>query len=398
MDETTVHNIDDLDNQLNRAKRELSVLYDISHAMRTTLELDHIMYIILTGVTSHTGLGFNRAILFLVSPNKSELEAKMAIAPESREHAGQIWSYIKESNQDLEDLIAHEKLTAIQKTSTLYKSIKKFKISLSDQDNHLFTRALRQGSVMHITKEEIAQHQDDPFFKFFQTSEMVIIPLKAKEKVNGLIIADNVFTQKPITDEDIKILEMIGNQAGLAIENSRLYEVVVHKSHTDSLTDLWNHGFFQYTLSAEIEKARNDKYPVSLLMIDLDNFKQFNDQYGHQIGDQVLCRLSKILKNSSRDSDCVCRYGGEEFSIILPNIGKEQAYEIAERLREEIAGHKFSQLNGYPDLGITVSIGLASFPDDADQKEDLISKADKAMYVAKFSGKNQTCLAEKPVD
>ncbi len=378
--------------QLDRAHRELSILYDISNAMRTTLELNHILYIILTGVTTHTGLGFNRALLFLVNKKDRCLECCMAIGPDSAEHADRIWKYMKNANPDMEDLIASEKVSQTTHSS-LFESLKQFKVPLTN-DGSLLASAYVNGTPLHIHREMISQYNEDPLLKVFNTNELLIMPLKAEDKVNGLIVVDNLFSQKPITGDDLKIFMMLANQAALAIENSRLYEMVVHKSHTDSLTNLWNHGFFQHTLKLEIEKAKQSNTPLSLMIIDIDDFKKLNDNFGHQNGDIVLQELANVLKDSSREIDYVCRYGGEEFSIILTQTGKEQAYVISERIRERIAQYTFPKISLFENLKVSVSIGLATFPLDATIKEDLIAKADKAMYIAKFSGKNRTCAAD----
>ncbi len=394
MDQPT-HKSDDLQEQLTQVHKELSVLYDISNAMRTTLELNHIMYIILTGVTSHAGLGFNRGILFLVNQQERCLEAKMAIGPESGEQADRIWTYIKESGQKLEDLIAADKLKTVQNTSSLYESVKNLKIPLDNQPNNLLATAFHKGSAVLLRQDEIAAYREDPLLKVFSTRELVIVPLRGKEKILGIIIADNIYTQKPITDDDVKIFIMLANQAGLAIENSQLYEMVVHKSHTDSLCNIWNHGYFQHCLAAEVEKAKNTQTHTSLLMIDIDNFKNLNDTYGHKNGDLVLQGVAELLKHSSRAIDYICRYGGEEFAIILPQTTKEQGLDIAERIRQRIAEQEFGEPKHNEKLKITVSIGLATYPEHTTSKEDLIAKADKAMYIAKFGGKNQVCVAEK---
>ncbi len=379
--------------QLERARRELAILYNVSTAMRTTLELNHILYIILTGVTSHTGLGFNRAVLFLVNKKERCLECKIVIGPDSGEQADKIWQYIKSANQNLDDLISTDRITSSSTQSALFQKLKELKIPLVN-DGSLLASAYLNGSPLHIRQEMINKYRDDPLLKVFQTTELVIMPLKAKDKVNGLIIADNLFTQKPITSDDLKIFMMLANQAGLAIENSQLYELVVHKSHTDSLTNLWNHGFFQHTLELEMHRAKETTSSLSLLIIDIDNFKKLNDSLGHQNGDIVLLELATVLKDSSREMDYVCRYGGEEFSLILTQTSKEQAFLIAERIRERIANHQFPANTPIQGLKVTVSVGLAAFPQDAQTKEELIAKADKAMYIAKFGGKNRTSLAE----
>ncbi len=392
MDTMTTTNINE---DLNRAKRELNILYEISNAMRTTLELENILYIILTGVTSHTGLGFNRAVLFLVNNEHSRLEPQMAIGPESGEHAHRIWSYLMESRQDMGDLITEDRIDTNTKNSSLFDTVKNLKTSLdSNTDQTLLAQVYHLGQAIHITPDRIHEFQNDPLLQSFHTKELAIMPLKAKDKVNGVIIADNYYTQKPIIDDDLRIFTMLANQAGLAIENSRLYEIARHKSDTDALTDLWNHGFFQNQLSEEIETHRKRILPLSLIIMDIDNFKKLNDTYGHQTGDMILKSIANILKESSRHHDFVCRYGGEEFSMILTETSREQGHTIAERIRKHIEESGFPSAKSESPLKITVSLGLASFPDDAATKEDLIAKADKAMYIAKFSGKNQTCVAQ----
>lgn len=392
MSENTVSDEKTLHEHLARVNRHLSILYDLSNAMRTTLELNHILYIILTGVTAHTGLGFNRAVLFLVNKKERVLEGKMGIGPESGEHADQIWRYI--SSAKLDDLITIEKISQAAKPSPFYEAMTKIKIPLNKEQGGLLASVYFNGQPLVIRPDTIAQYAQDPFLNVFKTIELVITPLKAKDKVNGLIVADNLFTKKPITEDDLKLFMMLANQAGLAIENSRLYEMVVHKSHTDSLTSLWNHGFFQDTLLAEIGKAKEHDLHLSLAIIDIDNFKKLNDTWGHQYGDIILTQLANIIKDSSRENDYVCRYGGEEFSMVLTKTNKEQAYLIAERLREKVAQHPFLDGTARQPLKLTVSIGIAEFPHDASSKEDLIQLADKAMYTAKFIGKNTTYLAQ----
>jgi len=394
MDETPIiADRETLQAKLGRASRDLAVLYEISNAMRTTLDLDHILYIILTCVTAHTGLGFNRGILFLINQKERCLEPQMAIGPDSGEHAQKIWQYISDVKPHLEDLIKEENVTSNIQRSSLLQAVKALKISLDPNNSSPLARAYHEGMPLHITPDKIGQYSEDTFLQKFRTSELVIMPLKAKDKVNGLIVADNLFTQKPISEDDLRLFMMLANQAGLAIENASLYEMVRHQSHTDSITNLWNHGFFQDQLSREIEAGRARHHALTLVILDIDDFKKLNDTYGHHKGDIVLREIAHILKDSSRENDYACRYGGEEFAIILTQTTRDQGMVIAERIRENVAKHPF-QLSGEANeekLHVTVSIGLGTFPEDAQTKEELIAKADKAMYIAKFSGKNRTC-------
>ncbi|HBO96632.1 MAG TPA: hypothetical protein DD648_01095, partial [Candidatus Omnitrophica bacterium] len=224
MDDTPIiADMKTLQAKLGRASRDLAVLYEISNAMRTTLDLDHILYIILTCVTAHTGLGFNRGILFLINQKERCLEPQMAIGPDSGEHAQKIWQYISDVKPHLEDLIKEENVSSNIQRSSLLQSVKTLKISLDHNNPSPLVRAYHEGMPVHITPEKIGQYHNDIFLQRFRANELVIMPLKAKNKVNGLIVADNLFTQKPISEDDLRLFMMLANQAGLAIENASLY-------------------------------------------------------------------------------------------------------------------------------------------------------------------------------
>lgn len=380
-----------LTEELERARMELVILYEISNAMRTTLHLDEILYIILTGVTAHSGLGFNRAMLFLVNERDKLIEGKMGIGPDTGEEAGRVWSKIETEKMDLEDLINAYKSSKKMLDSQFNRLVTQLKIPLYEKEGGIIALAVYDGMPLHLNKEALSKYTNDPILKFLNSEELAIVPLRAKDKVNGIVVADNLFTRKPISRDDMRMFIMLANQAGLAIENSRLYEQMVIKGHTDSLTSLWNHGYFQFLLQEEIEKSKATHMPVSLVMLDIDYFKNYNDSLGHQMGDKVLEEIAKVLKDYSRKIDKVCRYGGEEFTIILPQANKKEAYFIAERLRESVEKHNFIQEEVQPTKNITVSMGIATFPEDAQTKSELIAFADKLMYKAKAAGRNKTC-------
>ena len=176
-------------------------------------------------------------------------------------------------------------------------------------------------------------------------------------------------------------------QAVGALENSQSFENTLTKAHTDTLTSLWNYGYFQYKLDEELSKATAEKLPLSLMMIDIDDFKNFNDACGHIQGDSALRHISGILKENCRKIDIVCRYGGEEFALILPVNNKQEAAPLGERIRKSIEEKEIL------DHNFTISIGIASFPQDSLDKEKLVKKADQALYEAKRRGKNRVALA-----
>ena len=380
-----------LKQELERSKIELGILYEISNAMRTTLKLDEILYIILTGVTAHTGLGFNRAMLFLVNEKDNLVEGKMGIGPENGEEANKAWTKIDEEKMDLEDLINAFKNSNNSLELGFTRQVRNLKISLLDKTDNPISLAVLEGMPLHLTSETIQNYRNSPVIKMLQSNEIVLIPLKAKDRVNGVIIADNFITKKPITKDDLRMLIMLANQAGLAIENSQLYEKTVDRAHSDYLTNLWNHGYFQFLWQTETEKARATQTPLSLIMVDIDDFKVYNDSLGHQAGDRILKELAQILKNQSRKIDSVCRYGGEEFTIILPKTDKKEAFMIAERLRMDIEKYSFLNEEILPNKKLTVSLGIATFPEDGSQPAELITHSDKLLYQAKNKGKNITC-------
>jgi len=385
MDEATK-----LKQELERTKTELTILYEISNAMRTTLKLDEILYIILTGVTAHIGFGFNRAILFLVNEKEGLIEGKVGIGPESGEEAHRAWTYIEQEKMDLEDLIEAYKVHHFDRESGFNRQVQQLRFSLHEQKERVLTLTVMEGMPLHLTKDTMLNYKNDPIVQMLKTEELVVVPLKAKDKVNGIILADNFITKKPISKDDLRMLFMLSNQAGLAIENSQLYERAIIRAHSDSLTELWNHGYFQYLLTVELEKAKATSQPVTLVMLDIDDFKIYNDQLGHQAGDNILKELASLLKKQSRKMDYVCRYGGEEFTIILPQTDKKEAFLIADRIRDNIQKHPFTDERILPKRTFTVSIGLASFPQDGSTSSELIAYCDKALYGAKKKGKNNT--------
>jgi diguanylate cyclase (GGDEF)-like protein len=151
----------------------------------------------------------------------------------------------------------------------------------------------------------------------------------------------------------------------------------------DSLTGLYNHRYFQESLTAELNRAKRYQRPFSLLFIDLDYFKQFNDANGHLDGDKLLIELSNLFMDSFRKTDVVCRYGGDEFAVILPEASKQRAHMLAAKLHAQVADHPFNGREVMPESRVTVSIGTATYPDDETDTEGLLRQADEVMYTAK---------------
>lgn len=378
-----------LQKELQKTKAELWLLHEISNAMRTTLNLPEVLYVILSAVTSHEGLGFNRAMLFLVNKSRSALEGVMAIGSTNAEEAYAIWKKIEEEKLSLDKIVdMFHRIDSHVIKAPLNNIVKKIRLPLNEGSGILAMCTL-EGMNFEITSRFAREKISDPILDKLHVELFVAVPLKGKQETQGVLLVDNMITKKPITKNDIHILTMFANQAGLAIQNAHLYETIKFQAHTDSLTRLWNHGYFQNSLTEVIKEARSEKSIVTLAMIDLDNFKIYNDILGHQKGDVALREVASVLKKSTRTQDLVCRYGGEEFAIIMPGIGKENSFHIVERLRIAIEKtfKRIEKKRSFPPL--TISTGIASFPDDAKKKENLIKKADEALYNAKQAGKNK---------
>lgn len=169
---------------------------------------------------------------------------------------------------------------------------------------------------------------------------------------------------------------------------SRDFEQQYKLATTDGLTELYNHRYFQEQIRMQIEQSKRYSHNFSLIIIDIDFFKKFNDTFGHQSGDAVLKQVAQTLKKNVRATDIVCRYGGEEMSIILPNTGKDEAFSTAQKICERVANKKF-KLSGDKETNVTISLGVSTFPYDGDNVPAIIEAADKRLYNAKNNGRNQ---------
>lgn len=211
------------------------------------------------------------------------------------------------------------------------------------------------------------------------------------EKLLGvLVIASSV--RREFTPQELNRIEAICNMSSLALQNALFHEELERLSVTDRLTDLYNHGYFQLRLEEEIARAHRFEHELSVIMLDIDYFKAFNDAYGHPKGDQVLKTIAGVTRKNMREVDVAARYGGEEFVIILPETGEEGAMYVAERIRSGVEAATF-EVNGGERIHKTVSIGVATYGQHADTQPALIEAADQAMYTAKRNGRNHVVSA-----
>jgi two-component system cell cycle response regulator len=218
-----------------------------------------------------------------------------------------------------------------------------------------------------------------------------------KMKIRGIEVGADDFLVKPLNRDEIKarVSALLKKKAFM----DRLREsanAALKAAIIDHMTGVYNHSYFEHFLLLEIKRSLRQENKMALLMIDVDNFKRFNDTYGHPAGDKALSSVAKILKDNVRDVDVVARYGGEEFAVVLPYAGWRSGQQVAERLLEIIHKQQIAGVGNQVDAAsVTVSIGLAVFPDNGMSSESIISSADGALYSAKRQGKNRVCCAEK---
>jgi len=214
-------------------------------------------------------------------------------------------------------------------------------------------------------------------------------------KIKGVEFGADDYLVKPIVGRELKarirvLLEKKGHLDSLRSH----YEAALDSAILDWLTGLYNHGYFQQFLDYELKRALHQGFPVGLIMIDVDDFKIYNDTLGHSAGDAILRELGQVVRNIIREVDLAARYGGEEFAVVLPYTNGENAKIVAKRIHGAITSHDFFHDESIELHNPTVSMGISVFPEEASTKKELIEKADKMLYKAKQQGKNQFCIFE----
>src|SRR3989344_6908673 len=227
---------------------------------------------------------------------------------------------------------------------------------------------------------------------YYDMQSIIIVPFGVREKILGLLCG---YKKAPKFFErgDLSLFMAVAEQVALALENARLYKETKMMAITNGITELYNHRFFIARLKEEIKRAERYDRPLSLIIMDIDYFKHYNDTHGHQGGDTILRQLADLIKETVRNSDVAARYGGAEFVIILSEKSKEQAIQMAERMRKIIEDYPFPKKETQPGGTLTVSFGVATFKVDATNADELVKKADDALYRAKESGRNRVVAA-----
>jgi len=331
--------------ELQRSNAELNALHEVSQAISHTLNMDELLSEILRSLVKTEIFPFEvRGAIFLVEKGKVRLASSIGLSEEAVEQCKEI-----RTGECLCGL-------AVAKEEVV--------VSINSEED-------RRHTICRTSEKAHGHIPEGPHGH-------IIVPLKAVDKVVGLL---TLYT-RPGTDADGKLLTLlnsIGGLLGIAINNASLYEESKSVSLHDPLTGLANRRFMDMQLDKSMELAKRYGESFSLIMLDIDFFKKYNDTRGHLEGDRLLVKLADILMRETRKADFVFRYGGEEFLVILPETGLTMASEAAERLRTAVES----------EAGVTISLGVSSYHESLQDKEALITEADNGLYRAKQNGRNR---------
>jgi diguanylate cyclase (GGDEF)-like protein len=256
-------------------------------------------------------------------------------------------------------------------------------------------RVARNGLPLLVNDIERDSRVATPNRPRFRTKSFISLPLKDHGRLIGVLNLADKRDGSSFTEADLHLVQSFTGQAVLMIDRASVIEragQLEKLTVTDPLTGLYNRRFLEERLEEERSRSQRESHSFSLILADLDNFKMYNDICGHLAGDKALCKAAKLMRRSAREMDLVVRFGGEEFCLILPNTTKKESLFVAERLRRAVEADIFPGETNLPLGRLTVSLGIASFPEDADAIHDLIHAADLALYRAKDLGRNRTVL------
>jgi diguanylate cyclase (GGDEF)-like protein len=323
--------------------KELSLLFELTRSLNSTLELEPLFNLVCDLVGQ--GLGYAEFSVMLLSPVDDELvyQAGYGLPPH-------------------------------------FKGEVRFKVGEGAAG-----ACAQLGERVYV--EDVTT---DPRFvrRANEVGALVCVPMTFKEERVGVL---NFRKREPASfaEAEMRLLESVANQAAMAIVNARLHEETVELSITDALTGVFNRRHLFKQLDMEVLRAQRFGNPLSVVMIDIDHFKHFNDTAGHPAGDQVLKGTAELLKGVLRKLDTLARYGGEEFMVLLPQIAKSEAMEVAEKLRRAVERTAFPEGDKQPGGKVTISVGVGSFPEDGGDLERLVDATDSALYASKRGGRNK---------
>jgi diguanylate cyclase (GGDEF)-like protein len=231
---------------------------------------------------------------------------------------------------------------------------------------------------------------------YLATDRLLLSPISQVSRATSRIIQGDLNTKIPSLGQD-ELGYLADNVNRMMDELRREREALQQLATTDDLTELWNHRYFHERIREELSRAARLKEPLALVMFDLDHFKAFNDTHGHLRGDEALRRVGGIVRASVRPYDIPCRYGGEEFTVILPGVDAQGARSVSERIRQRIAAEGFDGVEGHT-IPLTASFGIAAYPHDGGSPDELLQAADRALYASKRAGGNSITIYDRSLE
>lgn len=316
----------------------MQALHEVSNAIFRSLRLEEMLESVAQSLIHQ--LGFDRAKIYLINKEGDTLESVLTMDQRGKQHADRERYPLKRGVHPMVDLI-------------------------------------------------LGRSMDERMEKYRRT--IVYIPLRARDENMGILMVDNLLSQQEIPDAHIPLLEAIAGQLSMATKNARLFQGVEELSITDGLTGLYILRYFKQRLKEELYRAERTHGKLSLMILDIDHFKRFNDSYGHPSGDLILSTIAERVLANARKIDLPARYGGDEFFILLPDTSAEEALALADRLHHAVADEAVALPSGQV-VRLTVSIGIATYPTHAGSIDELIKHADEALYWIKQHGRNRIRL------
>lgn len=335
--------------------QKLKDINEITEAMRSTMELGQVLGLIMRDIRKE--FDFDQVFLYRFEEVENKKLLKCIASP---------WA-------------------------VSIKGISRYNISVEETPG-ILSLSIKERKPYIVEDARADSRVEPPIINELKLKSFAVIPIVVKNEPLGALIVSQSNLKRKIIEEDFAPLLLFANQAGIAIENAKLHKETKELTRIDELTQVYNKREFQRRLPEDIELTRRYAHFLSLAMLDIDDFKHYNDTNGHLAGDMVLKQLSQILIGNLRRTDVPFRYGGEEFAVILPATSREGALIILEKVRKEVENFSFEYREKQPVGKVTVSIGIATYPVDTKNAQDLVNCADKALYRAKATGKNRTCL------
>ncbi len=348
---TMATSLEETRSELDRRLLEIYALYNVSKTLNASFETEQLLIKLVEDISKH--MDIDRMMILL--PNKHFTKLEIA------SHTGFTNEEIKQASPNI-----HKGIYALISSTGISRMIEDIDTDVTILPEDIFSPEI--GSL-------------------------VAVPFLRRGSVLGLICA---FKNRPkhFQFSDLKLFNSVAEHLAIAMENARLFEKTKQMAITDGLTGLYNKRFFQEIIHSEVERSKRCEHDLSFIIMDIDNFKHYNDTNGHPAGDTLLMELSELIKGAIRKVDIPCRYGGEEFVVILPETSKHDAKKVAEKLVSIVNSYNFDYASNQPLGFISVSMGLATFPQDASNEEELVIKADEALYLAKTNGKNRVVLVQ----